>query len=85
MTGVGAILLLFGIPAVSSFSDSLVSRLPRILPLTELAALITPDIGVCGGVVHGKLEKDVFAAATLGTLPNVGVGLLLITPAGVCA
>jgi len=62
-----------------------VSRLPRILPLTELVALITPDIGVCGGVVHDKLGKVELAAATLGTFPNVGVGLLLITPAGVCA
>ena len=36
-----------------------------------------PDIGVCGGVVHGRLLKDGLVAATLGTLPSVGVGLLL--------
>ena len=83
--GVGAILLFFGEALWSSFSDSLVSRLPRTLPLTELAVLITPDMGVCGGVVQGKLAKDVLAAAMLGTFPNVGVGLLLMTPAGVCA
>lgn len=85
LTGVGAILLFFCFPAWSSISDSLVSRLPRTLPLTELGALTTPDIGVCGGVVHGKFEKEVLAAATLGTFPSVGVGLLLIMPAGVCA
>lgn len=34
-----------------------------------------PDMGVCGGVVHGKWSKDAFVAATLGILPSVGVGL----------
>jgi hypothetical protein len=75
---VGATLLFFG-TAGSSFSDSLVSLLPSTLPLTELGRLlINPDIGVCGGVVQDKPLKDGFVAATLGTLPKVGVGLLLI-------
>lgn len=40
----------------------------------ELAALWeTMDIGVCGGVVAGRLE---FVAVTDGTAPIVGVGLL---------
>ena len=77
-TNVGAILLFFG-AVVSSFSDSLVSLFPRTLPVTELGLLLAiPDIGVCGGVVHGKLLKVGFVVATLGTLPNVGVGLLTI-------
>ena len=76
-TRVGAILLFFGI-AVSSFSDSLVSLFPSTLPLTEPGLLITPDIGVCGGVVHGRPLNDGFVAATLGTLPSVGVGLFTI-------
>jgi hypothetical protein len=45
-TRVGAILLFLGCFVRSSFSDSLVSRLPRMLPLTELAVLVTPGIGV---------------------------------------
>ena len=74
----GATLLFFG-TAGSSFSDSLVSLFPRTLPLTELGRLlIIPDIGVCGGVVHRRPLKDGLVAATLGTLPSVGVGLLLI-------
>lgn len=76
-TKVGAILLFFGI-AASSFSDSLVSLFPSTLPLTELGRLVTPDIGVCGGVVHGRPLNDGFVAATLGTLPRVGVGLFTI-------
>ena len=77
-TSVGAILLFFGTVA-SSFSDSLVSLFPSTLPVTELGLLLTiPDIGVCGGVVHVKLLKAGFVAATLGTLPRVGVGLLII-------
>ena len=39
-----------------------------------------PAIGVCGGVVHGKLAKDEFAAATPGTVPIDGVGLLVMVP-----
>lgn len=74
----GAIRRFLGAP--SSFSDSLVSRLPSTLPLTELAALTTPAIGVCGGVVQGSGPNEL-VAATLGTLPSVGVGLLVITPA----
>ena len=78
-TSVGAILLFFGTVVASSFSDSLVSLFPSTLPVTELGLLLTiPDIGVCGGVVHGKLLKAGFVAATLGTLPKVGVGLLII-------
>ena len=77
LTNVGATLLFFGTVACSSFSDSLVSLFPRTLPLTELGLLITPDIGVWGGVVHGKLLKNGFIAATLGTFPSVGVGLLI--------
>ena len=38
-----------------------------------------PVIGVCGGVVQGKVPKEL-AAATLGTFPTVGIGLLVITP-----
>lgn len=49
-----------------------------MLPLTELGLLTTPDIGVCGGVVHGRPLKDGLVAATLGTLPRVGVGLFTI-------
>lgn len=79
-TRVGAILFLFGTPAGSSISDSLVSLFPSTLPLTELGPLTSPDIGVCGGVVNGRPEKEVLLAATLGTLPNVGVGLLLTMP-----
>lgn len=40
---------------------------------------MTPDMGVCGGVVQGSPLKDGFElapAATPGTLPSVGVGLL---------
>ena len=65
----------------SSFSDSLaapISLLPNILPLTEEAALTVPDIGVIGGVVIRKLVGKEFAAATLGTVPTMGVGLLVI-------
>lgn len=56
------------------------SRLPRTLPLTELLALWdTPDdIGVCGGVVRGRVGGCAeLAAVTRGTDPNVGVGLLM--------
>lgn len=60
------------------------SLLPRILPLTELAVLVTPAIGVCGGVVHDRLVNDGFDAATLGTLPSVGVGLLVMTTPEFC-
>ena len=35
-------------------------------------------MGVCGGVVHGRPLKDGLVAATPGTLPRVGVGLLTI-------
>ena len=81
MIKVGATLLFFGALLVcSSRSDSLVSRFPNTLPLTELGLLLTiPDMGVCGGVVHGNPPKDGFEAATLGILPRVGVGLLLTT------
>ena len=79
-TKVGATLRFLGTVFVcSSRSDSLVSRFPRTLPLTELGLLLTmPDIGVWGGVVHGRLMKAGLVAATLGTFPKVGVGLLLI-------
>jgi hypothetical protein len=74
---------------LSSFSDSLavVSRLPNTLaPLTELAALIElPDNGVCGGVVIGiPVITPELVAATLGTLPNVGVGLLVMVTLDNC-
>ena len=59
------------------------SLLPSILPLTELAAL-TVDIGVIGGVERGNAPVDGFAAATLGTVPSVGVGLLAMMPTDVC-
>jgi hypothetical protein len=81
-TSVGATLLFFAgaCSGFSSFSDSLavVSRLPSTLaPLTELAALKELlDKGVCGGVVIGMLmTAPELVAATLGTLPRVGVGL----------
>lgn len=73
LTSVGATRRFFG--TASSLSDSLVSRFPSTLPLTELGLLMMPDdMGVCGGVVHGRPLKDALAAATLGTLPKVGVG-----------
>ncbi len=79
MIKVGATLLFFGTALVcSSRSDSLVSLFPNTLPLTELGRLlIMPDIGVWGGVVQGSPLNDGLVAATLGTLPRVGVGLLL--------
>ena len=77
MISVGATLLFFG--TVSSLSDSLVSRFPRTLPLTELGRLMMPDdMGVWGGVVHGRPLKEALEAATLGTLPSIGVGSLPI-------
>lgn len=54
------------------------------MPLTELDVLVTPALGVCGGVVHGKPPNDVPGAATLGTFPRVGVGLLITTCEGFC-
>lgn len=60
------------------------SLLPNVLPLTELVALAV-DMGVIGGVDSGRRGTAEFAAATLGTLLRVGVGLLAIIPAGVCA
>ena len=80
-SGVGAIRRFLG--TASSLSDSLVSRLPRTLPLTELGALIPPPSGVCGGVVHGRVPNELLAA-TLGTLPSVGVGLLVMMPPEPC-
>lgn len=59
------------------------SRFPRTLPLTELGALVPPPIGVCGGVVHGRVPNELLAA-TLGTLPSVGVGLLVMMPPELC-
>lgn len=47
--------------------------------------LITPDMGVCGGVVHGRPGNEALDAATLGTFPSVGVGLLVITPVELCS
>lgn len=41
-------------------------------------------MGVCGGVVIGKPTEAELVAATLGTFPNVGVGLVMITPLAVC-
>ena len=89
-TRVGAILLFLGgccnrslfCSIASSFSDSLaalMSRLPRKLLLMELVALCeTPDMGVCGGVVKGRVGGWVeFAAVTSGTEPRVGVGLFM--------
>ena len=46
----------------------------------ELGPLTTPVMGVCGGVVHGRLENDELAAATPGTVPTDGVGLLVMSP-----
>ena len=77
MTSVGAIRLFFEACDCSSFSDSLVSLLPSTLPLTELGRLMTPDMGVCGGVVQGRPVKEGLTAARLGTLPIMGVGLLI--------
>jgi hypothetical protein len=89
LTKVGATLrfLAGACSILSSFSDSLaaVSLLPSTLaPLTELARLAeVADIGVCGGVV---IRVDPTAAelvaVTLGTLPSVGVGLLVIVMPG---
>ena len=85
-TGVGAILRFFVGFLLSSSSDSLippVSLLPSMLPLTELVALMV-DMGVIGGVERGNTPVDGFAAATLGTVPSVGVGLLAMIPTDVC-
>lgn len=41
-------------------------------------------MGVCGGVVIGKPTEAELVAATLGTFPKVGVGLLIIIPLAVC-
>lgn len=60
------------------------SLLPRILPPTELEVLAAPGMGVCGGVVHDRVANDELDAATLGTLLIVGVGLLVMTVAGLC-
>ena len=83
-TRVGAILLFLLLSLLpSSFSDSsiaAVSRFPSTLPLMELVALCVPDMGVCGGVLRGIPAGAEFAAARLGTLPRVGVGLLLTNP-----
>ena len=78
-TSVGAIRFFFGTLA-SSNSDSLVSLFPSTLPLTELDRLTTPPMGVRGGVVIGRPEKELLVAATLGTFPRVGVGLLVTIP-----
>jgi len=45
----------------------------------ELVALCeTPDMGVCGGVVKGRVGGWAeFAAVTSGTEPRVGVGLFM--------
>ncbi len=46
---------------------------------------MVPDIGVCGGVVSGTPPTEVVvavAAAMLGTLPNVGVGFVIIAFGG---
>jgi len=88
-TSVGAILLFFTTSFASSLSDSLAappaSLLPRTLPLTELVVLMLLDMGVWGGVVNGKPTAAELVAATLGTVPSVGVGLLVMTVLGVCA
>ena len=78
-TSVGAIRFFFGTLA-SSISDSLVSLFPSTLPLTELVPLTPPAMGVWGCVVIGRPEKELLVAATLGTLPSVGVGLLVTMP-----
>jgi len=57
--------------------------LPNWLPLTLLVAL-SGALGVIGGVDSGSPPLVEPAAATLGTVPSVGVGLLAIMPAGVC-
>jgi hypothetical protein len=44
-----------------------------------------PDNGVCGGVVIGMpITAPELAAATLGTLPRVGVGLLVMVKLDDC-
>ncbi len=89
LTSVGAILLFFTTAVASSLSDSLAappaSLLPRTLPLTELVVLMLPDMGVWGGVVSGRPTAAELVAATLGTVPRVGVGLLVMTVLDVCA
>ena len=39
-----------------------------------------PAMGVCGGVVQGRPENDELPAATGGTVPTDGVGLLVTKP-----
>jgi len=86
LTGVGAIRRFLAGFWVSSRSDSLIppdSLLPNVLPLTELAVLMLA-MGVIGGVDNGRPPVDGLAAATLGTVPRVGVGLVAIIPVAVC-
>lgn len=86
LTGVGAIRRFLAGFWVSSRSDSLMppdSLLPSVLPLTELAVLMLA-IGVIGGVDNGRPPIDGLAAATLGTVPRVGVGFVAIIPVAVC-
>lgn len=60
-----------------------VSLLPSVLPLTELAVLMVA-MGVIGGVDNGRPPVEGLAAATLGTVPRVGVGLVAMIPVAVC-
>lgn len=51
-----------------------------LVPLWE-----TADIGVCGGVVSGRVGGcDECVAVTNGTDPSVGVGLLTTDPVACC-
>ena len=60
------------------------SLLPKLLPVTELVALmLLVDIGVIGGVTRGKGPGLALPAATLGTVPIVGVGLIAMVPLGI--
>ena len=86
LTKVGAILLLFGTPPPSSGSDWL-ATLASLFPSTVVGAgfgagagAVAADMGVIGGVQRGSPAGAELVAATLGTLPIIGVGLLVITP-----
>lgn len=73
----GAILRLLG-GCESSFSDSLAAPASLFNPLTELVVLL----GVCGGVaIESPDTKLEFAAAMLGTAPDMRGGLLMTVPA----
>ena len=86
LTKVGAILLLFCAPVLSSGSDwlaTLASLFPRMdaeIGAATGAGAVAAGIGVMGGVHKGSPAGAELVAATLGMLPITGVGLLVTVP-----